>query len=98
MNIKACVFDIDGTLYDYRCQKIHDSTLQGVRTLQEEGILVIIASARSFAEMNREIQCDLKADYFIGASHSFTDPNSNYAMTRQPRLTEWLSKWIAKIS
>ena len=30
--------------------------------------------------------------------HSFTDPNSNYAMTRQPRLTEWLSKWIAKIS
>ena len=76
MNIKACVFDIDGTLYDYRCQKIHDSTLQGVRALQEEGILVIIASARSFAEMNREIQCDLKADYFIGASgQSILDQN-----------------------
>ena len=32
-----------------------------------------------------------------GDIHTFTDPNSNYAMTRQPRLTEWLSKWIAKI-
>ncbi len=33
-----------------------------------------------------------------GDIHTFTDPNSNYAMTRQPRLSEWLSKWIAKIS
>ena len=32
--IQAAVFDVDGTLFDYRDRKIHDSTVEAVEKLK----------------------------------------------------------------
>lgn len=66
--IRAIVLDVDGTLYDYRDQKIHESTIVALHAAHEQGIQIILATARSYAELNSVCQKELGVDYFIGAS------------------------------
>lgn len=72
--IKAAVFDFDGTLYDYRHGKIHESTVEAVRRLKEKGITVIIASSRAYPELSQVCIQRIAADYYVVAGgHSIQD-------------------------
>ena len=66
--IKAAIFDVDGTLFDYRERKLHDSTVRAVRELKEKGIAVVVATARSYAELSEELLSRIGADYYVAAS------------------------------
>ncbi|MDD6796211.1 MAG: Cof-type HAD-IIB family hydrolase [Clostridiaceae bacterium] len=50
MGKKAVFFDVDGTMWDVGkgLTKPLDSTVKAIRTMQEKGILVIVASAKSY--------------------------------------------------
>ena len=77
MTIRGIAFDVDGTLYDYHDRKIHESTIEAIRQAHEKGIIIIIATARSYAELNTICQQELEVDYYIGASgHSILDSGS----------------------
>ena len=74
MKIRAIAFDVDGTLFDYRDQKIHQSTIEAIHAAHGRGVQIVLATARSYAELNAECQRKIGADYFIGASgHSILD-------------------------
>jgi len=66
--IEAVIFDVDGTLYDYREGKIHNSTVEAINYLKEKGIIIVIASARSYSELSEDCIRRVAADYYIGAS------------------------------
>lgn len=68
MEIKAIAFDVDGTLYDYRDKKIHNSTIDAIHAAKQKGIYIVLATARSYAELNTICQQEIQADFFIGAS------------------------------
>ena len=44
--IKAVFFDIDGTLISFKSREIPDSTVKAIKSLQEQGILVFVATGR----------------------------------------------------
>lgn len=72
--IQLAVFDVDGTLFDYRNRRIPDSTVEAVRALKERGITVAVATARSYAELSEDLLTKIDADYYVAASgHSIQD-------------------------
>ena len=72
--VQAAVFDVDGTLFDYRDRKIHASTVQAVEQLKANGVTVIIASGRSYPLLGPECLHKIPADYYITANgHSIQD-------------------------
>lgn len=66
--VKAAIFDVDRTLFDYREKKIPDSTVSAIRKLKEQGITVIVATARSYAELSEDLLGKIEADYYVAAS------------------------------
>ena len=73
-HIQAAVFDVDGTLFDYRDYRIPQSTVHAVRALKDRGIIVIVATARSYAELSEDLLTGIDADYYVSASgHSIQD-------------------------
>lgn len=66
--IKAVIFDVDNTLFDYKEMKIHESTISAIRKLKEHGVFVIVATARSYAELSSDLLHRIHADYYVGAS------------------------------
>ena len=48
---KAVFFDIDGTLYSHRTNRIPDSALTALRQLRQNGILVFLATGRHKAQI-----------------------------------------------
>lgn len=72
--IQAAVFDVDGTLFDYHDRKIHDSTVDAIHKLKEQGTTVIIASGRSYPLLGEECLSKIPADYYVTANgHSIQD-------------------------
>lgn len=67
-NIRTAVFDVDGTLFDYREHRIPDSTVASIRELKKRGVLVIVATARSYAELSDDLLSKIEADYYVAAS------------------------------
>lgn len=73
-DIQAVIFDIDGTLFDYKEKKIHSSSIRAVRKLHSAGINVIIASGRSYPLLGEHFHDLIPADYYITANgHSILD-------------------------
>jgi len=66
--VKVAIFDVDGTLFDYHDRKIHDSTVRAIQGLKENGIVVVVATARSYAELSEDLLSRVAADYYVGAS------------------------------
>lgn len=64
-DIKAVVFDVDGTLYDYRNGCVPRSAIDAVACLKEKGYFVIIATGRTMAMLNTQITGELDPDYYI---------------------------------
>lgn len=72
--IKAAIFDVDGTLYDYRQRRISPSAVAAIGKLKEKGIYVIVATARAYPELSEDLLGKIPADYFVCASgHSIQD-------------------------
>lgn len=73
-NIQAVIFDVDGTLFDYKKKKIHSSSAEAVKRLQSAGVCVIIASGRSYPLLGEHFHQLIPADYYITANgHSILD-------------------------
>lgn len=68
MRYKLAAFDVDGTLWDYHDNCIQPSTLEAVHELKAKGAYIVLATARTYAELNTPCQIDVGADFFIGAS------------------------------
>lgn len=76
--IQAAIFDVDGTLFDYREMKIHDSTVDAVHRLKEQGTIIIVASGRSYPLLGDECLNKISADYYVTANgHSIQDARGN---------------------
>ena len=72
--IQAAVFDVDGTLFDYRDRKIHASTVEAVEKLKARGAIIIVASGRSYPLLGPECLTRIPADYYVTANgHSIQD-------------------------
>lgn len=72
--MKAAIFDVDGTLFDYRNQEIPASTVAAVQKLKDRGRTVIVATARSYPELSEDLLTKIDADYYVAASgHSILD-------------------------
>lgn len=73
-NIQAAIFDVDGTLFDYRDRKIHDSTVEAIHRLKKQRTTIIIASGRSYPLLGVECLTKIPADYYVTANgHSIQD-------------------------
>lgn len=93
--LKAAVFDVDGTLYDYHDRKIHESTIEAIRYLKSKGIVIVIASARAFSELSEDCISRVSADYYVGASgHCIQDTDGRpiYAERFTFEQTEFIKK------
>ena len=66
--IQAAIFDVDGTLFDYREKKIHDSTVAAIHRLKEQGVTIVIASGRSYPLLGEECLHKIPADYYVTAN------------------------------
>lgn len=66
--IRAAVFDVDGTLYDYRTQSVLPSTVEALERLRARGVNIIIASGRSYALLGEMLIRMVNPDYFILAN------------------------------
>lgn len=72
--IKAAVFDVDGTLFDYRRMEIPKTTVEAIRALKEKGVTVIVATSRSYPELSEDLLAKINADYYVAAGgHSIQD-------------------------
>lgn len=50
-SIKAAFFDIDGTLFSHRTQRVPESTIRALECLKDKGILCVIATGRHISEL-----------------------------------------------
>ena len=83
-HIQAAVFDVDGTLFDYREQRIPQSTVDAVKALKDRGILVVVATARSYAELSEDLLTKIGADYYVAASgHSIQDTDGRVLFSQR---------------
>lgn len=83
-NIQAAIFDVDGTLFDYHEMKIHESTVDAIRALKEKGITVVVATARSYAELSEDLLTKIAADYYVTASgHSIQDSQGRILLSER---------------
>lgn len=72
--IRAAIFDVDGTLFDYKEQKIHESTISAIQKLKDAGTAIIVASGRSYPLLGPDCLSKIPADYYVTANgHSIQD-------------------------
>lgn len=64
-SICAAIFDVDGTLYDYRTHTVPPSALEALGRLREQGIRIIIASGRSYALLGNSLIQLIQADHYV---------------------------------
>lgn len=65
--IKMCVFDVDGTLFDYYNNCVHASTIKALRKLQKKGILIAVATGRAHYGLGKALN-DLHFDYICAVN------------------------------
>lgn len=69
MNIKAVIFDIDGTYYDHITKSVLPSTIQAVKKLQKAGYKVALCSGRPYLTAKQlPVFDDIPWDGFIGGA------------------------------
>lgn len=75
--IKAAVFDVDGTLYDYRTGRVLPSSIDSAKKLKADGYLIIVATGRTKVMLCREITECIAPDYYILSNGALiTDKNN----------------------
>ncbi|MEF9969700.1 MAG: HAD family hydrolase [Ruthenibacterium sp.] len=71
MNIKAAIFDIDGTLLPYELKVPSDETRMAIEKLRAKNIAVIIATGRALFNAKTALG-GIKADYYVCANGAWT--------------------------
>lgn len=72
--IRAAVFDIDGTLYDYRTHSIPQSAVDAVHGLRQRGVRIVVASGRSSGLLGQQVVQTIRPDYYVLANgHELLD-------------------------
>ena len=75
--IQAAVFDVDGTLYDYKTHSIPQSTAEAIERLRAQGVRIVIASGRSSALLGEQVIQTVRPDYYVLANgHEMLDKNA----------------------
>ncbi len=64
MNMKAAIFDIDGTLLPYGAAHPSPATTKALKALRKKGITVIIATGRALFNAKSALG-EVKADYYV---------------------------------
>ncbi len=67
-NVQAVVFDVDGTLYDYKTKSILPSSLEAIAALKAKGIRIVVASGRSYALLGEDFIRLVQPDYYVLAN------------------------------
>lgn len=80
--IKMCVFDVDGTLYDYYNHCIPQSTIQALKELQKNGIKIVVATGRCHYALGKALN-DLNFDYVIGVNGAVIVDKEKKVLVRQ---------------
>lgn len=86
MNIKACIFDIDGTLVPPGASAPSARTIAALRRAREKGIAVIIATGRALFAA-RAVLGELSADYYSCANGGIL-ADTNGKMLTQSSFTQ----------
>ena len=95
--IQAAVFDVDGTLYDYKTHSIPQSTAEAIESLRAQGVRIVIASGRSSALLGKQVIQTVRPDYYVLANgHEMLDKNG--APLRLVRFTAEQTERIAGIA
>lgn len=68
MDIRAAVFDVDGTLIPHGARGPSAATVSALRALQEKHIPVVIASGRARYAAQSVLGGDVRPDYFAAAN------------------------------
>lgn len=63
--IRAVIFDVDGTLYDYKTHTVPLSAQEALCRLRERGIRILIASGRSYALLGESLIRIAQADHYV---------------------------------
>ncbi len=63
--IKAVFFDLDGTLFSHKTNRIPESALAAMRALQEKGILVVLCTGRHTSELRSLGLLDYPYDGYV---------------------------------
>ena len=63
--IKAIFFDVDGTLLSHTTKSISQDTEQALRILQDQGIMIFMATGRHSAELDQLPVHDIRFDGYI---------------------------------
>lgn len=83
-SIQAVILDVDGTLFDYKENKIHSSSIHAAKELHSAGIRIIIATGRSYPLLGEHFSDLIPADYYITANgHSILDAEGRELFSRR---------------
>lgn len=63
--LRAAIFDVDGTLYDYRTQSVLPSAVEALERLRAQGVKIVIASGRSYALLGESLARLVRPDYYV---------------------------------
>lgn len=80
----TAIFDVDGTLFDYKEKKIHQTTVDAIKKLQAQGLIIIIASGRSYPLLGTECMEKITANYYVMANgHCVLDKEGRELFSRR---------------
>ncbi len=82
--IKIAFFDIDGTLIDIEKKHITDKTLETLHRLQDNGILICIATGRAPAELPKIEGVKFDAFLTYNGSYCYNDQQTIFSNPIQP--------------
>lgn len=67
MAYRMAVFDVDGTLWDLKTNRVPDSSIRSIAEMKKRGVLFVIASARTVYGLGDAL-LSLAPDYFIACN------------------------------
>lgn len=81
--IKACIFDIDDTLFDMKTKTFIPSALKALKQLEENGIKIILATGRPPQTAKAIREYDIQPDYTVCTNgHIILDKDGSILMQK----------------
>ena len=94
--IKAFITDVDGTLYDHDTMSIPQANIDAIRLLQEKGVKIVIATARTHASslsIIEALQMKKYGGYLIDSNGaSIYDLASDKLIYQKPIPMAWIQE------
>lgn len=91
---KILFFDIDGTIFDYKNERIPNSTILGFKRLKEKGYILSIATGRCFAQLDILEPIKEYIDFYILANGEHIIDKNNKLIFESPFTKDELEKLI----